>query len=256
MTTNRFYIGLDLGQLQDFTALAILERHPRPSPNEAPLFHCRHLQRWPLRTSYPSIVADTARIISSDDLQQALKRFESESHHGYRFEIENRREATLPVLAIDATGVGAPVVDLFKAEFKGFSQRAAPSNSSTKFVRDRAQFPPAPLQWPQAGVVLKPIQITGGDAVTYENGVTRVPKRDLVSAAQVALQTGRLKIAADLPEAQTLVRELESFKVKIDLDTAHDSYGAWRVGAHDDLVLAVALALWCGTRPSGTLVTW
>jgi hypothetical protein len=46
-----------------------------------------------------------------------------------------------------------------------------------------------------------------------------------------------------LPEAVTLTRELESFQVKIT-ESAHDTYGAWREGAHDDLVLAVALALW------------
>jgi hypothetical protein len=93
-------------------------------------------------------------------------------------------------------------------------------------------------------VKLRPIQITGGDSVTQENGLHRVPKRDLVSAAQVALQTERLKIASSLPDAPVLTRELQNFQVKISLDTAHDSYGAWREGTHDDLVLAVCLALW------------
>ncbi|MEJ7861626.1 MAG: hypothetical protein WKF90_08310 [Pyrinomonadaceae bacterium] len=35
-------------------------------------------------------------------------------------------------------------------------------------------------------------------------------------------------------------------------DSAHDTYGAWREGTHDDLVLAAALALWCangGVKP-------
>ena len=91
-----------------------------------------------------------------------------------------------------------------------------------------------------------PIQITGGDAVTYDKGLRRVPKRDLVSAARVAFQAGRLKIAATLPHAETLTRELQTYQVKISLDTAHDSYGAWREGAHDDLVLALCLALWTG----------
>ena len=73
----------------------------------------------------------------------------------------------------------------------------------------------------------------------------RVPKRDLIAAAQAALGTKRLKIAADLPHAQTLTDELRSFRVRIDPKTAHDSYNAeTRVGAHDDLVLSVALAVW------------
>jgi hypothetical protein len=73
--------------------------------------------------------------------------------------------------------------------------------------------------------------------------MTRVPKRDLVSGVQVALQSRTLKIASELSEAETLARELQNFTVKIT-DSANDVYGAWRVGTHDDLVLAVALAVW------------
>ncbi len=191
---SRYFVGLDLGQASDFTALAVLERQPRQAGTDAPVFHCRHLQRWPLRTSYPAIVADVARMINSSQIQ------------GFGN----------PVLAVDATGVGAPVVDLFK----------------------RAQLPAR----------LMPIQITGGDSISFDNGMTRVPKRDLVSVTQVALQSERLKIASELPEAATLVREMQNFHVKINIETAHDSYGAWREGTHDDLILAVALALWTGVH--------
>jgi hypothetical protein len=52
-----------------------------------------------------------------------------------------------------------------------------------------------------------------------------------------------------IPAVPTLVQELLAFRVKIDPLTAHDSYGAWREGAHDDLVLAVAVAAWYGQRP-------
>ncbi len=54
-----------------------------------------------------------------------------------------------------------------------------------------------------------------------------------------------MKIAAALPEAETLLRELEGFRVRISA-AGHDTYGAWQDGAHDDLVLAVALACWYG----------
>ena len=39
--------------------------------------------------------------------------------------------------------------------------------------------------------------------------------------------------------------------MKIDPITAHDSYGAWREGQHDDLVLAVALAVWFAEHGGG-----
>jgi hypothetical protein len=186
-----YFVGLDLGQSADFSAIAVMERHGTTKDNY--VFHCRHLERWKLRTSYPAIVADTVRMMNSSQMQSGRTR---------------------PMLAVDATGVGAPVIDLFKRE--------------------------------RINARLEPIQITGGSEITKENHVTRVPKRDLVSTVQVYLQNGRLKIAEQLPEAETLTRELQNFQVKIS-DNAHDSYGAWREGTHDDLVLAASLALWAAT---------
>jgi hypothetical protein len=90
------------------------------------------------------------------------------------------------------------------------------------------------------------ITIHGGSTVSvdpHRRGF-RVPKRDLVSAVQVLLQTRRLRIAEGLPEADTLKRELLNFRVKVNPATAHDSYEHWREGDHDDLVLATAMACW------------
>jgi hypothetical protein len=95
------------------------------------------------------------------------------------------------------------------------------------------------------------VSIHGGDTVTHEGLYYRVPKRDLVSSVLVAMQSGRLKIASSLPDAGVLVKELENFKVKIDPQTAHDSYSAWREGVHDDLVLSVSLAVWYGNKRAG-----
>jgi len=51
---SEFIIGLDLGQVQDYTALTIIEKiYP---PDEEYLYHLRHLERFPLHTSYPHIV--------------------------------------------------------------------------------------------------------------------------------------------------------------------------------------------------------
>lgn len=199
-TEKALFIGLDLGQAKDFTALGIIERvrtiTDDGGKDEITQLNCIHLQRWQLRTSYPAIVADVVKMINS------LKPYQSPDYK--------------PVLAIDATGVGAPVVDLFKRE--------------------------------KINAELRPIQIVGGANISEEFGITRVPKRDLVSVVQVALQNRTLKIAKELAEAETLARELQNFTVKIT-DSANDVYGAWRDGTHDDLVLAVALALWIANRP-------
>jgi hypothetical protein len=90
------------------------------------------------------------------------------------------------------------------------------------------------------------ITIHGGDSVSRDGLRWRVPKRDLVSAAVIQFQNGALSIAAALPEAATLRSELETFRMKIDARTGHDSYEAWREGQHDDLVLALSLAVWFG----------
>ncbi len=196
------FVSLDLGQSQDYSALAIIEceRAITNGKDEITKLDCRYLKRWRLRTPYPQIVRDVVQIVNS--LDPALS-----STRGR------------PVLAVDKTGCGAAVVDLFKAE--------------------------------KINAELRPIMITGGSKVTIEDGTYRIPKRDLVSCVQVALQNRTLKIASQLPEADTLTRELANFKAKIS-DAGNDSYGAgddWRIGNNDDLVLAVAMAIWNADRP-------
>ncbi len=72
-----FYIGLDLGQKHDNTAIAIIER-------TGSYLFVRFLERVPLGTPYPLVVERVAQIVS-------------------RF-----RQCSL---IVDATGVGEPVVD-------------------------------------------------------------------------------------------------------------------------------------------------
>lgn len=118
-------------------------------------------------------------------------------------------------LVVDGTGVGRGVVDMFRA------------NGTRRIV---------------------PVLITSGaHAHKDEYGYWLVPKKELVGAVQVGLQSGTLKIAAALPQAKTLLHELTQFQAKIT-DAANVLTGAWRDGQHDDLVLALALALWFGPR--------
>jgi len=115
-------------------------------------------------------------------------------------------------LVVDGTGVGRAVVDMF---------RAAALKTS-----------------------IRPIVITGGTAVSRgEDGTTHVAKKELVGVLQVLLQARRLLVSDRLPEAKTLVKELQNFRVKITA-AANETLEAWREGDHDDLVLAVALACW------------
>jgi hypothetical protein len=183
-----YVIGLDLGQRQDPTALIVLERQ---GVGTEATHDCRHIQRFPLGTSYPDIVREVSEMLTKPPLSTARL-----------------------ALAIDETGVGTPVVELFRAA----KLRAA----------------------------ITAIHITGGSTVNEDKGITYVPKRELVGTVQVALQTNRLRIASQLPEAPRLVSELQDFRVTIT-EAANDTYGG-RQGSHDDLVLALALALWVGGK--------
>jgi hypothetical protein len=197
----RYFAGLDLGQQQDFTALAVLEQTFAPDPEKkgASVRHyaCRHLERFPLGTPYPALVPRLRRLVSAGRLRGCT-------------------------LVVDQTGVGRAVVDVLRA---------------------------ARLLVPVCAVT-----ITGGYAVTgAADGSTHVPKQELVGTLQVLLQSRRLKIAQALAEARTLEQELANFRVKITA-ALNETFGAWREGQHDDLVLAVALAAWRGERePVGGL---
>ena len=125
-----------------------------------------------------------------------------------------------PLLAADQTGVGTAVVDLFR----------------------QARLP----------LRLRPVLITGGHETVSLGFGYHVPKKELVSVLQVLFQQRRIKVAP-LPECETLVKELLSFKVKVTV-ADHETFEAWRERDHDDLVLAVALAAWLGEEEGGPLI--
>jgi hypothetical protein len=74
-----------------------------------------------------------------------------------------------------------------------------------------------------------------------------VPKLTLISRIQSLLHEGNLKILRTLPEAETLVRELQDYRTEYS-PTGHLAFNA-RVGRHDDLLLALAVAVWRAARP-------
>lgn len=186
---STYILGLDLGQTQDFTALAVVERHAPAQAGAKPEYALRHLRRFPLGTAYTDIVPAVAALRISEPLRQAP-------------------------LVVDQTGVGRAVVDM--------------------------------LRQTASGVLA--VTITGGQAVTRaDDGSYHVPKKELITALQVVMQGRRLQIARSLPDAATLVRELQQFQVKLTA-AANETFGVWRDGQHDDLVLAVALACWWSER--------
>jgi phage FluMu gp28-like protein len=186
--SHRFHVGLDLGQANDFTALAVIEVAGDD-------LHVRHLERF-RHTLYPDVAERVEALMNSPELKGKAN------------------------LVIDATGVGPAVTDIFSKRGRAF----------------------------------KAVKIHGGDAESREGSIYRVPKRNLVSALQAALQTGTLKIASSLGLAEVLRGELLNFRVKVNIATGHDSYEHWREGDHDDLVLAAAMAVWSARTPQPAII--
>ena len=87
-----FFVGLDLGQRKDFTAVAVVEREmgrPHIAVARATLL-VRHLERMALGTAYTRVVERVCGMMRHPALERGAR------------------------LVVDATGVGAPVVELLR----------------------------------------------------------------------------------------------------------------------------------------------
>lgn len=143
-----YYVGLDLGQKRDYSAVIVVG-----TAFEKLLV--RFAERMPLGMPYPNVVERVRTIVRSDELLGNC------------------------VLVVDATGVGAPVVDMLRAA--------------------------------ELDCEICAVTITGG-----ARGGTKgsVPKQDLIALVQMLLESGKLRIGK-LREAAGLVRELKSVRTSV-----------------------------------------
>lgn len=114
-------------------------------------------------------------------------------------------------LAVDATGVGQPAVDYMRAGLLGSATRG--------------------------------VMIHAGMTERSEGGFDYVPKRNLITGLQVVMEYGELKIAREMKYVDVLQKELATMRVKVT-PAGNEQFAAWREKDHDDLVLAVAIAVW------------
>lgn len=120
------------------------------------------------------------------------------------------------MIVLDATGVGRPIVDMLKR---------------------------------QTSVPLRAVTFTSGEHETQpEFNVFRVPKVDLVTSLETVLQSRRLEVTPDCPLQDDLAAELAAFdftftdRGRVTMEAA--------AGSHDDLVMALCLAIWWAERPN------
>lgn len=118
-------------------------------------------------------------------------------------------------LIVDATGVGLAVVDM---------------------LRDRGLRPTACL-------------LTAGDRrVERTDNTLSIGKAWLVSRLQVLLQSSRIHLPRTA-EAAALAKELGDYEIRVNAN-ANVQTGAFKTGAHDDLVTALGLAVGADSRPA------
>ena len=187
------YFGLDLGQRQDPAALAILQRLHRKTNVIDPVsreyvwemfFQLRHVERFRLGTPYIRIVEKLYHLIRDIGLGTHPLFIPA----GWPLQ-RGHAGKPLRTLVVDASGVGAPVVELLRRDIKDCT--------------------------------IVPITITKGDTARpdpHAGGGYYVPRRDLISALRVLLEIDHLKIAAAINNRKELIEELTNLT---DRPTAH-----------------------------------
>jgi hypothetical protein len=195
-----YFVGLDLGQSRDHSALAVVERadlvldeidHVTYARLMERRYRVRFLERVALGTPYPNVVERVREVVRAKPLVGRC------------------------TLVVDATGVGAPVVDL--------------------------------LQRAQLGCGIEAVILTGGERESSAEGVRCVPKQDLLGGLRVMLEKRELGLPVKYGPSRLLVKEMVEMETWMG-DRGGRSFGARREGAHDDLVMASALACWRARR--------
>jgi hypothetical protein len=218
-----FYIGLDLGQKQDPTALIIAEE-PMWVPEKYRDFWGGGKWGWVSPSGMSPIAVRGAlhhaykhgRPLGQDVVLRHSERFDLGTSYP---EIQRR---TQDILRLNVMA-GKPVAFLV--------DRGGPGQPQIDYMKQARMHP--------IGIFMH-----GGSRVVRDRDGYRVPKKDLVAAVQMLMEHKKLKIPNSLPHGPLLTTELANFRMKMNPNTAHESFEHWREGMHDDLVLAVAMCAW------------
>lgn len=206
-----YVLGVDLGKMNDFTAIVVAER----AAVETTETRERYVEG--MRALVPERKFDSALNVVRIERPEKLTPYPVicrrvrdmvSALHGRGAEVS---------LVVDATGVGNAVVDGMR----------------------------------ELDLTVTPVVITGGHAAsTDKRGTWHVPKKDLVTRLRYVYDQKRINVPTPekLPLVGVLLSELDAFKMR-QTAKGHTTYGNdWRESPHDDIVLALALAVWQNER--------
>jgi hypothetical protein len=220
ISPQRYSVGVDLGQANDPTAVAVLKKTIAPpdtamfspvgaSPHNrlvegSVVYDLVYLKRPKLGTPYDQIATRVADLICELEPTGAFGEIGQVS------------------LCVDGTGVGRGVVDMLRTEFLGRPHKP------------RMDF--------------RAVSVTGSNTSLKKpksrDGYWSVPKKDLVFPAVAAFQQGKIRIAKGIKDRDALVNELKNYRRTTNIATGNMSFEPWRESDHDDLLFAVCLSLW------------
>jgi hypothetical protein len=146
----------------------------------------RHIERFPLNTPYTTLVWKIKDLLANPNIERDHR------------------------VAIDATGVGAPLLDFLRHH--GVNRN------------------------------LFPVSITSGESTAVRHNTHYIPKRDLLTNLQLMLQNRAIKVSTHLPHAPLLRDELANLRRHTGART--ELYETEQCGQHDDILMALALAAW------------
>ncbi len=187
-------VGVDLAQARDRTALVAVSSYLADGERRRQ----RHLEIVRIETLRPGTP------------------YPLQVEHVARF-AEAVATDSRPVLLVDATGVGRPLLDM---------------------LADRLSYS------------VRGVTITSGQEVINHGRDLAVPKATLIGSLEVALSTRRLHCPDALDGVAELRKELAAYSFELSEVSGRPLYGG--KGAHDDLVIALALAVFGIERAGGT----
>jgi hypothetical protein len=210
---ERFIVSVDFGRDRDPTAIAVSEVIERQAAEYkimrkgiieqrsdmiAKSLMVSHLEQVELKTSYVEVINRLNELLSHPRLVKRCG------------------------LVVDATGMGAPLVDMLKAH----------------------------------GLAPIGVTLTAGENENQSPMGYRVPKLVVVDSIQALLHTQRLAISDAISKEMRdkLMEQMREFVMK-NSASGHQGFEARLERIHDDLVIALGLGCWWFVRQHGQSMT-
>jgi len=177
-------------------------------------------------------IAEPGAVLVIDPRTEFERRQDEDGEWGYD------KENFYVVVGLQRFAAGEPYPAVAARISEIMSNQRLPKNSH--LLLDTSLTGAAPVRvFKSVGLHPTQIELTNSGSEERSGEVNHVPVRDVIGAAQVAVQTNRLKVVSKLQHAETLATDLLAYDPQ-PMTRSLDLRG----GRNSDLVHALAVALW------------